>query len=191
MTDLPASLVQSYAGSRLPVNSLSGTLDGRFYLEGNPKQRLQAKGQISFKQLAIDAPELFSAPLSPGDGRLDLDVSWQPQQWELSRVNLRSKDLQLALTGALRAADGEDPRLQLSVTAPSLSLAAIKKYLPPKWIAAAHSESFVAALQFGNVKLNRVEINARLSDLRAQIAKGGFADAVSLDVEFMDIAAYP
>ncbi|HXK27186.1 MAG TPA: AsmA-like C-terminal domain-containing protein [Candidatus Binatia bacterium] len=199
ITDLPAPLVQSYAGSRLPVNSLSGTLAGRFYLEGNPKQRLQAKGEISFKQLVIDAPEFFPAPLSPGDGRLDLDVSWQPrlpgggqaQQWELSRVNLRSKDLQLALTGALRVADSEAPQLQLIMTAPPLAVAAIKKYLPPKWIAAAHAERFVAALQFGNVKLNRVEINARLSDLRAQIAKGGFADAVSLDVEFMDIAANP
>jgi hypothetical protein len=203
ITDLPASLVQSYAGSRLPVNPLSGTLDGRFHWEGNPKQRLQAKGEISFKQLAIDAPELFSAPLDVGDGRLDLDVSWQPhlpgdrqtggqaQQWELSRVNLRSKDLQFALTGALRAADSEDPQLQLIMTASPLAVAAVKKYLPPKWIAAAHAERFVAALQFGNVKLNRVEINARLSDLRAQIAKGGFADAVSLDVEFMGIAANP
>jgi len=191
ITDLPSPLVQAYAGSLLPVSPLSGTLDGRFHWEGNPKQRLQAKGEISFKQLAIDAPELFSAPLDAGDGRLDLDVSWQPQQWELSRVNLRSKDLQLALTGALRAADSEDPQLQLTVTAPGLSVAAVKKYLPPKWVAAAHAENFVAALRSGTVKLNQAEVSARLSDLRAQIAKGGFTDAVSLDVEFMGIAANP
>ena len=205
MTDLPVPLAQSYAGSRLPVNSLSGTLDGRFHLEGNPKQRLQAKGEISFKQLAIDAPELFSAPLDAGDGRLDLEVGWQPrlpgglpvdrqtggqaQQWELSRVNLRSKDLQFALTGALRAADSEDPQLQLTVTAPGLSVAAVKKYLPPKWVAAAHAENFVAILQEGTVKLNRAEVSARLSDLRAPIAKAGFAEGASLDVEFKGIAA--
>ena len=197
ITDLPASLVQSYAGSRLPVNPLSGTLDGRFHWEGNPNQRLHAKGEISFKQLAIDAPELFSAPLDVGDGRLDLDVSWQPrlpgggqaQQWELSRVNLRSKDLQFALTGALRAADSEDPQLQLTVTAPGVSVAAVKKYLPPKWVAAAHAENFVAALRDGTVKLNRAEVSARFSDLRAPSAKAGFAEGVSLDVEFKGIAA--
>ncbi|MBI2230342.1 MAG: AsmA-like C-terminal domain-containing protein [Deltaproteobacteria bacterium] len=195
MTDLPAPLVQSYAENRLPVNSLSGTLDGRFELEGNPKQRLQAKGELSFKQLVIGAPELFSAPLDVGDGRLDLDVGWQPrlpgggqaQQWELSRVNLRSKDLQFALTGALRAADSEDPQLQLTVTAPILSVAAVKKYLPPKWVAAAHAENFVAILQEGTVKLNRAEVSARLSDLRAPIATAGFAEGASLDVEFKGV----
>ncbi len=189
MTDLPAPLIQSYAGSRLPVNSLSGSLNGRFHLEGNPKQRLQAKGEIFFKQLAVEAPEIFSAPLSPGEGRVDLDVSWQPQRWELSRCDLRVQDLQFAVTGALRAADSEDLQLQLTVTAPPLSVAAVKRYLPPKWIAAAHAESFVAALQVGNVKLNRAEVNASLSRLRASIAKGGFADAASLDVEFRGIAA--
>ena len=205
MTDLPAPLVRSYAGSRLPVDSLSGTFDGRLRLEGNPKRRLQAKGEISFKQLAIDAPELFSAPLDAGDGRIDLDVSWQPrlpgglpgdrqtggpaQQWELPRFNFRSKDLQFALTGALQATDSEDPRLQLIVTAPSLSVAAVKKYLPPKWIAAAHAENFVAALQDGNVKFNRAEVSARLSALREPTAKAGFAEGVSLDVEFKSVAA--
>jgi uncharacterized protein YhdP len=189
MTDLPAPLVQSYAGSRLPVNPLSGTLDGRLRLEGNPKQRLQARGEISFKQLAIGAPELFSAPLDAGDGRLDLDVSWQPQQWELPRFTFRSKDLQFALTGALRAADSENPQLQLTVTAPGLSVATVKKYLPLKWVAAAHAENFVAALRDGTVKLNRAEISARLSDLGAPIATAGFAEGVSLDVEFKDVAA--
>ncbi len=150
-----------------------------------------------FRQLAVEAPEIFSAPLSPGDGRLDLDVSWQPrlpgggqaQQWELSRFDLRSKELQFALTGALRAADREDPQLQLTVTAPSLSVAAVKKYLPPKWIAAARAENFVAALQNGNFKLNRVEVSGGLAQLRAPIAQGGFADRAALDVEFRGIAA--
>lgn len=188
MTDLPASLIRSYAESRLPVDSLSGTFDGRLRLEGNPKQRLQAKGEISFKQLAIGAPELFSAPLDAGDGRVDLDISWQPQQWELPRFTFRSKDLQFALTGALRAADNEDRQLQLIVTAPSLSVAAVKKYLPPKWIAAAHAENFVAALQDGNFKLNRAEVNARLSQLRGSITNGSLGDAALLDVEGGGIA---
>ncbi len=205
ITDLPAPLVRSYAGSRLPVSSLSGTLDGRFYLEGNPKQRLQAKGKISFKKLAIDAPEIFPAPLGPGEGRLDLDVSWQPrlpgglpgdrqtggpaQQWELSRFDLRVKNPQITVIGAVRAVDREGPRLQLTVTAPSLSVAAVKKYLPPKWIAAAHAENFVATLQDGNVKFNRAEVSAPLSDIRAPSATAGFAAGVSLDVEFKSVAA--
>ena len=189
ITDLPAPLIQSYAGSRLPVNSLRGSLDGRFHFEGNPKQRLLTKGAMTFKGLAIEAPEIFPAPLDAGDGRLDLDVIWQPPRWELLRCDLRSKDLQFAVTGALRAADGEDPQLQLTVTAPSLSVAAVKKYLPPKWIGAAHAESFAAALHSGNVKLNRAEVKGSLAEVRAQIAKGGFADAASLDVEFRGIAA--
>jgi hypothetical protein len=189
MTGLPAPLIQSYARSRLPVNSLRGSLDGRLHLEGNPKERLLTKGAMTFKGLAIEAPEIFPAPLDAGDGRLDLDVSWQPGQWELLRCDLRSEDLQFAVTGALRAADGEDPQLQLTVTAPSLSAAAVKKYLPPRWIAAAHAESFVAALQVGNFKLNRAEVNASLAEVRAQIAKGGLADAASLDVEFRGVAA--
>jgi hypothetical protein len=189
MTGLPAPLIQSYARSRLPVTSLSGSLDGRFHLEGNPNQRVRAKGAMTFNRLAIEAPGIFPEPLDAGDGRFDLDVSWQPRQWELLRCDLRSKDLQLAVTGALRAADGEDPQLQLTVTAPSLAAAAVKKYLPPQWIAAAQAESVVAALQVGNFKLNRAEVNASLAEVRAQIARGGFADAASLDVEFGGVAA--
>jgi hypothetical protein len=79
-------------------------LDGRFHFEGNPIQRLLTKGAITFKGLAIEAPEIFPASLDAGDGRLDLDVIWQPRQWELLRCDLRSKDLQFAVTGALRAA---------------------------------------------------------------------------------------
>jgi 4-hydroxybenzoate polyprenyltransferase len=68
MTDLPAPLIQSYAGSRLPVNALSGSLDGRFHLEGNPKQRVRAKGALTFNRLADMAydgrnPRTASRPL--------------------------------------------------------------------------------------------------------------------------------
>lgn len=188
MTELPAALIHSYSKSFQAVNSVSGSLGGRFHLEGNPRQRLLTKGAMTFERLAIDAPELFPVPLDAGDGRLDLEFNWQPQQWHLSRCELRSKDLQFALTGALRAAGGGEPQLRLTVTAPSLSVAAVKKYLPPKWITAAHAESFLAALQSGNIKLNRAEVDGSPAEIRARIAKGGFAETASMDVEFSRIA---
>lgn len=189
VTGLPGPLVQSYAGEALPVQSLSGTLDGRWHLEGNPKQRLQVKGELSFKQLALEAPEIFSAPLSPGDGRLELELNWRPQHWEIARLNFRAKELQLTLAGALRAADGADPQLQLTLSAPFVAAAALKKYLPAQWIAAAPGVALAAALQEGELKLNKVEISGALSQLSGPSMQAGLAERFLLDAEFKKIGA--
>jgi uncharacterized protein YhdP len=188
VTEMPAPMMQSYAGNRLAVKFLSGTLNSRFHAEGNARQRLQVKGEISFKQLAMDAPEIFSAPLAPGDGQVDLDVSWQPHQWELARVEVRSKELQLALRGAVSAADGNDPHFKLSLTAPSLPVAVIKKYAPAKWSAAPQYNGFAAVLQDGELRLNQAGIDARLSEI-SNWAKTGWAELIWFDGELRNVGA--
>src|ERR1043166_670421 len=66
---MPIAVFQSI-GEKLPLTSLSGSMNSSVQLEGDPKERLHVQAQIAFKELAVDAPEIFSAPLQPGEGHV-------------------------------------------------------------------------------------------------------------------------
>ena len=188
ITDVPAPMIQAYAGRRLPVKSISGTLNSQLHVEGSMKERLHLKGELAFRSLAADAPEIFSTPLTPGDGRLELEVNWQPQRWDLSRLYFRSKELKLELKGALSGADNRDPHVQLNWVTPSLPVAVVKKYLPRKWIDSPQLEHVLAALQQGDLRLNKAGVNGRLSQI-SQMTKTGLDGRVWFDAELHDVGA--
>jgi len=188
ITDVPAPMIQAYAGRRLPVKSISGTLNSQLHVEGSMKERLHLKGELAFRSLAADAPEIFSMPLTPGDGRLELEVTWQPQRWDLSRLYFRSKELKLELKGALSGVDRRDPHVQLNWVTPSLPIAVVKKYLPRKWIDSPQLEHVLAALQQGDLRLNKAGVNGRLSQI-SQMTKTGLDGRVWFDAELHDVGA--
>src|SRR5713226_1895715 len=188
VTALPTPMVQSFTGRRLALRSMSGSMDASLQLEGNPYERLHVQGHLVFKGLAVDAPEIFSAPLHPGEGRVDLDVNWAPQQWDFSRFELRSKELNFAMRGALRAAPNHEDRVQLSLTTPSLPITTVKKYLPTKWLAWPELDSLAAAVQEGELRFTKAGVNATLSELK-RLLKTGFDERVGFEAELHNIAA--
>ena len=90
--NLSADLVDQYIG-QWPVKSVSGVFAPRFHIEGSPAAQIRLRGALSFKQLAIDAPNFFTAPLLPGDGQAEFDVDWKPQRLGITRFDFRSKEL--------------------------------------------------------------------------------------------------
>ncbi len=189
--DMPGSMMHANLANHLPVKSLNGKLDSHLWWEGNARQHVQVKGEVAFKGLGVDAPTIFSAPLHPGDSRLNMEVNWQPGQWELSRVEWRSKDLKLALQGMVRHGANDDTHLQLSLTMPSVPVVVIKKYLPKPWLVATKSESLVAAIYEGELQLNKAGVNASLSHMRRMV-ENGLDERLWIDAEFRHISAqYP
>jgi len=188
VTALPTPMVQSFTGRRLALRSMSGSMDASLQLEGNPYERLHVQGRLAFKGLSVDAPEIFSAPLHPGEGRVDLDVNWAPQQWDFSRFELRSKELNFAMRGALRAAPNHEDRVQLSLTTPSLPITTVKKYLPTKWLAWPELDGLAAAVQEGELRFTKAGVNATLSELK-RLLKTGFDERVGFEAELHNIAA--
>jgi uncharacterized protein involved in outer membrane biogenesis len=186
--DIPAPLIQAYLGRRLAVKSVDGMLNSQLHVEGNLKERLHIKGALAFKNLMADAPGIFSGPLAPGNGRLELDLNWQPQRWNLLRANFRSQELTLELKSVLSWAKDADPQIQLSVVTPFLSIAVIKKYLPAAWLDSPRIEGLLAALQRGDLRLTRAGASSRFSEI-SQMAKTGFDERVWFDAELRDVQA--
>ena len=188
--DAPASLIQALAGGRLRAKSMSGTADSQLQVEGDPRHRLQIKGVIKFRSLAVEAPEVFFAPLSLGDGQLVLDLDWQPGRTEFSNLQFTSGDLQVSARGALRTTAAGPAQIRLSALAPSLNVAALKKYLPLKWLASAKIDNLLASLQEGEIDVQRLVLAASLNELR-QVSLQNLSDRFGFEAELRNLTAKP
>ena len=60
LVDFPAALIKVQLGAHLPIKSASGHLAQRLHLEGYPEKQLRLKGDIEFRKISIDAPELLA-----------------------------------------------------------------------------------------------------------------------------------
>jgi len=163
---MPASMIQTFFAASLPVRKLAGSADATIQMEGTPNERLHLQGQLSFKGLAVDAPEIFSAPLQPADSSVQFEGQWQPNEWDLARFEWRSPEINFALRGGTRAAVNRERRMALSLTTGPAKISTIKKYLPTKWLAFPQVEKVAAAVQEGEVQFNKAGVNATISDLK-------------------------
>ncbi|MCM3900612.1 MAG: AsmA family protein, partial [Pyrinomonadaceae bacterium] len=173
--NLSAELVQQYVGVEWPVKTLTGVFAPRFHIEGSPTDQIRLRGALSFTQFAIDAPDLFNALLSPGDGRAEFDVDWKPQRLGIALFDFRSKELKLTVKGEARLTAANDTHVQLNLSAPWLPLVALSKYLPLKKMGSPPVESFVSGLKEGELQVKKLGINGTLGELRnvAQSASKG------------------
>jgi uncharacterized protein YhdP len=183
VTGMPLSMVQSIAGSRLPLKSVRGSMDSSMQVEGSQDERFHWQGQATFKEVTVDAPEIFSAPLNPGEGLITAEFYWQPRQWDFPRLELRSKELRFVLRGNVRAAADHDHHVQLSLTSPFLPITAIKKYLPAKWLDWLPNG---LAFQEGDLQINKAAMAASFSELKG-ISKTGFNDRVWFNGELRNV----
>ena len=187
--DLPAEILQRYTGSYLPVKSATGLFSPRLSLQGNFAERLRLNGDMSFRRLAVDAPDVFSAPLSPGDGHLQLEIAWSPQRIEFPRLDFRSKEMNLVLRGDLRSTGDNDPYLELTLSSPFLPVAIVRKYLPLKKMGWPQLESFAASLQDGELEIKKAGFKGSLTEIR-QLAADGLKDRVWLSAELRNISIH-
>ena len=190
LSNLPAEMLQRYAGSVVPLQSVKGVLTPQFHIEGNLAEQIHLTGNLLFTQLVVEDPNMFSSPLSPGEGRADFDIDWTKQRLGISRFDLRSNELKLTLRGEVRSKDSQDPHVQLNLSAPFLPFTVYRKYLPLKMIASPQWETWIGALQEGEFQLKKAAINGNLSEIRRlpeSIAKG----RISLDGELRNAAGKP
>ena len=188
--NLPAELVQQYLGGRWPVKSVTGVLTPQIHIEGRPADQIRLRGALSFKQLAIDAPDLFAAPLSAGDGQAEFDVDWKPQRLGISLFDFRSKDLKFTARGETRMTPAHDTHVQLNLSAPWLPLVVLRKYLPLKMVGSPQLESFVSGLQEGQLQLKTVGVNGSLGEIR-NVAHSAAKGLMWFDAELRNVSLKP
>ena len=188
--NLSAVLLHQYAGAQWPVKSITGVFAPRFHIQGSLADQIRLRGVLSFKQLAIDAPDLFGAPLSPGYGQAEFDVDWKPKRLGIALFDFRSKELQLMVKGETRLTAANDTHVQLNVSAPWLPLVVLRKYFPVKMMGSPPLESLVGSLQEGELQLKKLGINGTLGELR-NVAQSAAKGLVWVDAELRNVGLKP
>ena len=180
--NLPSEFVRQYFGSPWPEKAVTGVFAPRFHIEGNPTNQVRLQGALSFKNVVINAPDLFGGPLSPGEGQAEFDVDWKPQRLGISFFDFRSKDLKFTVRGETRVTPAHDIHVQLNLSAPWLPLVVLRKYLPLKMVGSPQLEGFVDSLQEGQLQLKQVGLNGTLAEIR-NVAESAAKGRVWFDAE--------
>ena len=187
LVDFPASLIKSQLGARLPVRSASGHLAQRLHFEGYPLKQLRLQGDIEFKNISLDAPDLLVAPLTGTNGRTSFEADWSPEKIEIRSSVTRIDELKFALTGSLTALDSAEPHLALRLSGLAAPLTTLRRYLPSRILDSPFWEKSLNMLDAGQVNLKGAGINATLGELR-RLAQTGIGKQLWFDVELRDVS---
>lgn len=187
LVDFPAALIQAQLGADLPIKSVSGHLTERLHLEGYPDKQLRLKGDIEFRKISIDAPELLLAPLTGADGWTRFEAEWSREKLEIKRADLRVDDLKFALAGSIGALNSAEPHLSLQLSQLSAPLTTLRRYLPLKIIESPQWEKSLSSIQSGQVELRSAGVNATLGELR-RLAQTGIGKQLWFDAELRDVS---
>jgi uncharacterized protein involved in outer membrane biogenesis len=190
LVDVPAAFLQQLAGPDLGITSLTGHLAQRLHLVGNAAQRLQLRGDIEFRQLAVEAPSLFRNPVPLGDGRSEFALEWRPERFEITRLYFRSKETQFSLQGAVRELGGKDPQCQLNLSALTMPLGLLRDFLPLRLVGSPELERWAALFQEGELQLIKAGVNASVSQIR-RMAQNGLDERVWFDAQVRNATVRP
>ncbi|HWH79502.1 MAG TPA: DUF3971 domain-containing protein, partial [Candidatus Binatus sp.] len=138
----------------------------RLHIEGNPREQLSLTGALEFKQLSLDAPELFLAPVKGANGRTTFEAEWSPQRLQLKRAEFRSDDIKFSVQADVSALDSSNPYYQVNLTGLSAPLPVLRKYVPFKILVSPQLEKTVNAIQGGQIEITKAGVNATLAELR-------------------------
>ena len=179
---LPAALLWDYYDRPLAESAVRGALAYRVHWEGRLAEGAHLKGEVRFSGLEIEAQSIFPSVVRLGDGRLEMALDWKPREIHFQRLDLRSKDLTLAVRGSLRSLDGQDPYVELRLSTPFLPLAAVRSYFPTKIFQSPRLEYLAATVNQGEVRLAKAALSGKLSQLRRPF-EPGHEEHLSLDAE--------
>jgi uncharacterized protein YhdP len=185
---LPARLFWDYYGHLLPAKAMDGTFASRLQWRGRLAERVHVKGEIDFKQLEFDAPDIFAGVLAPGDGRLELEMEFGAQEIRFPRLVLSSKEISLTVQGSMRSLEEEDSYLEVRLTTPFLPLPTARKYIPLRSLKSPKWEYLVRAVNRGELKLTKAGVAGRLSEIR-RLFEPGFENHIWLDAEIREAGA--
>jgi uncharacterized protein involved in outer membrane biogenesis len=183
--DLPANLLIEYGRGRIPFKSMSGRLAQQLHVEGRPSERLQISGELEFKQLGLDGPELFATPLSGGDGKASFAAEWTPRRLAFSQLTIGSNDFSVSIKGEVRSTDA-DSHLHLQLSSSPMPIAAVRKLLPTK-LRAFELESLLASIQEGEITIKKAGIDATFEQMR-RWAETGIGEGVWLAAELRNLS---
>ncbi len=186
----PAGLLQEYYRDYLPWTGWSGVLNARFHLRGNLTESARVTGEVVFKDLKMELEQALAGRISPGNGRLDVEMEWRAPQISFARVQLTSEEVSFTAKGTISLQQKGDPYLHLQIATPFLPLSIARGYLPRSSLESSGWQSLVRSVDEGEVRFARLDVNARVSDLRAGSVSQG-ESPIAFDMQVRRVAAKP
>lgn len=180
---LPADLFWDYYGPVLGLQTVRGTIDSRLRWRGNLGQQVSVKGAIEFKQLEVEAPEIFASKVEPGDTRVELEVEWTPKEIRLPHLDWRSKEISVAMRGTVSRLEENDPLLDLHLTTPFLPLVKARRFFPASVLRSPTFGTLLMATDQGEISFVRAGVAGRLSEIRGLPDPG----LIWLEAELQDL----
>ncbi len=187
LVDFPATLVKEVFAAHAPIKSVTGHFAQRVHVEGNPAEQLHLKGDLEFKQVLVDAPEVFLAPLAGSDGRVTFELNWSRQSVQVRRADFRVNDIKFSLQGEVDGWDSKDPRFRLNLSGMSAAVSAMRKYLPLKIFESPQLEKMVNGIQAGQFDIKKAGIDATLTQLRG-LSQAAVGKQIWFEAELKDMA---
>ncbi len=187
LVEFPATLLKKHVGLGVPIQSISGHIAQRVHLDGQPNRQMRLRGDIEFKQVSVDAPELLRAPISRADARAMFEIDWSRQRLQMRRIDFRSGELKFLLQGDVRSLDSDNPDYDLQFIALSAPILALRQYLPVKIAQSLRLERAIDAVEAGHVEIKRAGVRARLSEVR-RLAESGAGKQIWFDAEIRNVA---
>jgi hypothetical protein len=184
LSEAPAAMLQEAAGG-VPFTSIDGVLSPRLRIEGSPAQRLRIKGEAAFAQVTFEAPELFIAPVTPGDGKIDFDFDWDARHLRIAHLALLSKEISLHGRGEVRM--GTETQFRFEVSTPALPVAVLRKYLPLKFLDGTPWKTYATSLHDGEIQIKTAGVSATLTELR-HMASAGIDERVWCELELRNVS---
>ncbi|MGH7847812.1 MAG: AsmA-like C-terminal domain-containing protein [Candidatus Binatia bacterium] len=186
----PAGLLQEYYQDILPVKSWSGNVSLRLSLSGTVAESMRAAGEAVLRDLKVNAEPILAGTVSPGNGRLEVDLEWQKKEIRLKRLQLSSEEILLAAQGSAVFNAENDPYLRLKISTPFLPLTVARTYLPPTFLGSSRWRSLAQSLNQGEIRLASLDLDGRLSEIRG-LGQLSPEERVAFVAEVRDAAADP
>jgi hypothetical protein len=169
----PSGLLEEYYQNRLPLGWSRGTLSARIRVDGSRSGSGRLAGEADLKDLRLDGSQMLLAKtVSPGNGRLQFQVEWQPSEVRFTRLELRSDEIGFTGQGLVLLSPDGDPYVQFRFSTPFLRLPAARGYLPAALLESPGRLSLAQAVTQGDIRLSSLVVSGRLSEIRGVSAAG-------------------
>ena len=186
----PPGLLQEYYQDFVPVRSWSGNVSARLHLSGDVADSMRAAGEAVFRNVKVNAEPILAGTVSPGNGRLEVDLEWQKKEIRFKRLQLSSEEISFAAQGSAVFDRENDPYLRLRASTPFVPLTVARGYLPQNWLESPRWRSLARSVSQGEIRLASLDLNGRLSDI-PRLAELSPEERVAFVAEVREAAADP
>jgi uncharacterized protein YhdP len=162
MEGIQTSHFWPYLKSFLPMETLSGDIDGVAQYEGGFQGAFKASAKIKFKDLIFNYPKVFAYVMKPNWMKVDLMVEYDHKDLQIPLLSVELPELWVKAKGKIYAIGSEKMGLDAEAHSGSFDLSEGKKFIPFRIITRDVSEPLFRSEGNGTVQILSVRLSGQM-----------------------------